>query len=183
MSEIIECRRENIEEIASRFLRGEVGIIPGDTIYGISSAVSEEGRMRIYEIKERPKSKSFIVLMTKKQLEESSLTVPSSLLALWPAPLTCILGSSDGSTLAVRVPDDEFLQALLPLSGPLYSTSVNISGSDSLLSFDSILPVFGDKVDFIVRRDGKGESMSSTLVDCTEKPYRVIRQGSYIFTL
>ena len=45
---------ENIEETVKRLKAGEVGIIPSDTIYGISSLVDDEAMERIYEIKERP---------------------------------------------------------------------------------------------------------------------------------
>ena len=55
MAAIVEV--ENIEETVKRLKNGEVGIIPSDTIYGISSMVNEEAMERIYEIKERPQSK------------------------------------------------------------------------------------------------------------------------------
>ena len=65
MAEIIDYGFDNIKRVAERLREGKVGILPVDTIYGISSVVSEEGSERIYEIKERPQNKSFIVLMTK----------------------------------------------------------------------------------------------------------------------
>ncbi len=183
MADIIGYERSNIGELASRLRRGEVGILPCDTIYGLSGIVNDEIKERLYQIKERPQSKNFIVLMTREQVKESNLIVPDDILALWPCSLTAILPASDGTTLAVRVPSDPFLSLLLPLSGPIFSTSVNISGSPSLLTFDEILPVFGDKVDFIVKSDTVNGGKSSTLVDATKKPYRVLRQGSYEFKL
>lgn len=179
MAQIIEYRRENIERIASLFRKGKLGVIPCDTIYGISGCVRDDVRERIYEVKERPQSKSFIVLMTKAQLSGSGLIVPEDILSLWPCSLTAVLGREDGTTEAVRVPSDPFLEELLPLSGPLFSTSVNISGRPSLLTYEEILPVFDDRVDFIVRAEKCGGGKSSTLVDATKKPYRILRQGSY----
>ncbi len=183
MAEIIDYGFGNIERVAECLGKGMVGILPVDTIYGISSTVSEEGSARIYEIKERPRNKNFIVLMTKDQVLSSGLIVPDDILSLWPCSLTAVLPYPDGRTLAVRVPGDEYLQRLLPLSGPIYSTSVNISGTASLLSYDEILPVFGGRVDFIVKNTDVRGGQSSTLIDATKKPYRILRQGSYILDL
>lgn len=170
---------ENIEETVKRLKAGEVGIIPSDTIYGISSLVDDEAMERIYEIKERPQSKKLIVLSDKASLESLGLIVPDSIMALWPSPLTVILPTKEGETLAVRVPDDKYLLTLLSETGPLISTSVNISGKPSLETFEEIYPVFSDRVDFIVRKENIVKGESSTLLDATKKPCRVIRQGAY----
>lgn len=183
MAVIIEHTSENIELVAERLRRGEICALPCDTIYGLSGIVTSACAERIYEIKERPKSKSFIVLMTKEQVERSVLIVPDDILSLWPCSLTAVLASPDGTTTAVRVPSDSFLLSLLPLSGPIYSTSVNVSGSASLLTFGEIEKTFGDRLDFIVRDDEVRGGASSTMVDATKKPYRIIRQGSYEFPL
>lgn len=179
----IEYSLDNVPEIAERMKRGEVGIFPCDTIYGICAVVSEETSEKIYKAKERPENKRLLVLMDKAHLAASGLVVPEEIAALWPAALTVILGDKEGNTTAVRVPDDPFLKALLPLTGPIFSTSVNLSGQPSLQSYETILPVFGDRVDFIVRKENLVPGMSSTLVDGTQKPYKVIRQGAYRFEI
>ena len=177
MAAVIEVN--NIEDTIKRLRNGEVGIIPSDTIYGISSLVTEEAMERIYEIKERPQSKKLIVLSDKNSLESLGLIVPDEILSLWPSPLTVILPTKGGDTLAVRVPDDKYLSSLLSETGPLFSTSVNISGKPSLETFEEIYPVFSDRVDFIVRKENIVKGESSTLLDATKKPCRVIRQGAY----
>ena len=177
MAAVIEVN--NIEDTIKRLRKGEVGIIPSDTIYGISSLVTEEAMERIYEIKERQQSKKLIVLSDKNSLESLGLIVPDEILSLWPSPLTVILPTKDGDTLAVRVPDDKYLSSLLSETGPLFSTSVNISGKPSLETFEDIYPVFSEKVDFIVRKENIVKGESSTLLDATKKPCRIIRQGKY----
>ncbi|MCI7606961.1 MAG: L-threonylcarbamoyladenylate synthase [Spirochaetales bacterium] len=170
---------DDIEEVASRLKRGEVGVIPSDTIYGISAIVSESAMERIYEIKERPQSKKLIVLSNKESLSSLGVIVSDDILSLWPSPLTVILPTRDGDTLAVRVPEDKYLSSLIALTGPLFSTSVNISGKPSLQSFSEILPAFSDKVDFIVKKDNIKPGESSTLLDATKRPCRILRQGAY----
>ena len=99
----------------------------------------------------------------------------------WPAPLTAIVRDREsGLTHAVRVPSDSFIQEVLRISGPIYSTSVNFSGEKSLLTFEDILPVFESLVDFIVKDPSVSGGMPSTLIDATSVPYRVLRQGAYI---
>lgn len=82
---------DNKEEVVMRLKRGEVGIIPSDTIYGISAIVSDKTMDRIYEIKNRPQSKKLIVLSDSASLEALKVIVPASVASLWPAPLTVIL--------------------------------------------------------------------------------------------
>ena len=160
---------------------GKAGIIPCDTIYGLSAIVHPDCAQRLYEIKRRPQSKSFIVLMTLSALRSSSLIVPEDIMERWPAPLTAIVkDGKTGETVAVRVPSDSYIQSVLEVSGPIYSTSVNFSGEKSLLSFDEIYPVFEDLVYFAVEDPSVHGGMASTLIDATEKPYRVLRQGAYI---
>ena len=177
MAAIIEVN--NIEDTIKRLRNGEVGIIPCDTIYGISSLVTEEAMERIYEIKERPQSKKLIVLSDKNSLESLGLIVPDEILSLWPSPLTVILPTKGGDTLAVRVPDDKYLSSLLSETGPLFSTSVTISGKPALETFEDVYTVFSEKVDFIVRKENIVKGESSTLLDATKRPCRIIRQGKY----
>lgn len=171
---------DDLEKVASLLNDNRIGVVPCDTIYGLSAKVGEENASRLYEIKRRPQSKNFINLMGLKDLESSFLDVPDVLYDVWPAPLTCILNTKDGgSTVAVRVPDDDYIQALLDLTGPLFSTSVNFSGSPSLVEYGEIKEVFGPLVSFLVKSDKKGTGLASTLVDMTKKPWHVVRQGSF----
>ena len=180
-AEIIERSDECAERTGRLLSEGCVGILPCDTIYGLSGIADKPRADRIYEIKRRPLSKSFIILMDKDTLQHSSLIVPDELMERWPAPFTAILKAPDGSTHAVRIPSDPFIQDVIAISGPIFSTSVNFSGEPSLLSFDDILPVFSDSVDFIVKDMNVHGGLPSTLIDATEYPFRVLRQGGYRF--
>lgn len=182
MADILDYSPMVANEIGNRLKRGEVGIIPCDTIYGICARATEESAERIYMIKKRPQSKSFIRLMTKKQIEYSSFSVPSDLIDRWPAPFSAIvMDRKTDSTVAIRVPSDDFLNTILPISGEIFSTSVNFSGSPSLQNTNEIIDSFSSLVDFIVIREDMPKGESSTLIDATKKPYHIIRQGSYRF--
>lgn len=171
----------SLEEVASLVQKGCVGVIPADTIYGISALADDKTAERIYEIKKRPANKSFIMLADIDYLRNGGFyDVPDRLYELWPCSLTAILMGRDGKTQAVRVPSDEYILSLVKKTGPIWSTSVNISGMANLNHADDIIARFQADLDFIVRKKAEGEnSLPSTLVDCTQKPYRVLRQGAF----
>ena len=68
MADILPYSMASAEEVGERLRRGEVGIFPCDTIYGLCGRADERIAERLYEIKRRPASKSFITLMDKSQL-------------------------------------------------------------------------------------------------------------------
>lgn len=178
--EVLYNDASSLDEVVRMLKSGCVGVIPADTIYGLSACAHSRSAERIYEIKERPQNKSLITLASLEWLEGSGLEVPSVLYSHWPCPLTAILRAVDGTTHAVRVPDDAYIQAIVAAVGPIWSTSVNISGQASLSRAEDIERVFAGKIDFLVRkRDEEEAGLPSTLVDCTSKPFRVLRQGVY----
>lgn len=182
MATILDYSFSVCNEVGERLKRGEVGIFPCDTIYGLCAKANDSNAERIYQIKRRPQSKSFIQLMTKEQVLASSLIVPSDLIDRWPAPFSAVVFDKNSSkTVAIRVPSDEFLQEVLPISGAIFSTSVNFSGYPSLQDSDQIIDSFSSLVDFIVVKRNLERGESSTLIDATKKPYHIIRQGSYHF--
>ena len=171
---------ETIPTLVEILKEGGTAVLPCDTIYGLS-AIYGAGEGALRALKGRSETKPFLVIATMDQAKELIPEIPQEILDAWPAPLTAVLNTADGGTLAVRVPDDTFLQRVLfRLGSPLYSTSVNISGEPSLLDFRSIRNRFESYVDVIVRGMEIQGTTPSTLVDATSRPFRVLRQGSFI---
>lgn len=171
---------ETLETISSLIKEGGVAVLPCDTIYGLC-AVYKLGEKALMDLKGRDSNKPFLVLATKKQALELCRDIPEDILSSWPAALTVILEKKNGEgTIAVRVPNDPFLQKLLEMVGaPIYSTSVNIAGEPSLLNLTAISKRFEALVDVIVRGDEVQGRVPSTLIDATARPYRLVRQGLY----
>ena len=120
------------------------------------------------------------LLFAADELKKSSLIVPPILYDIYPAPLTAILRDEDsGNTVAVRVPNDSFIGEIIKKVGPIWSTSVNISGQPSLTTFDEILAVFDSKVDFIVKKNIGSKGLPSTLVDFSSSEIKILRQGAF----
>ena len=158
-------------------------IMPCDTIYGIvcNSGPAEE---RIRDIKGRDNDKPFINLIPSSDYVSrlSGDKIDNTILSLWPGPLTLVLNSLSGGTVALRVPEDDFLRKILGLTGvPMVSTSVNRSGNPPLNSISDIISAFEKDVDMIIDGGDLLHSVPSTIVDMTVKPHKILRQGKCVF--
>lgn len=156
----------DIREAIKVLKRGGVILYPTDTIWGLGcDPNNEEAIRRIYSIKQREDSKSMLVLASDlAMLERYVEEVPDAaeqLIEASDSPLTIIypaarnvhslLIAEDGS-LGIRIPDDEFVQALLiAFRKPLVSTSANISGQPSPAIFKDISRTIINEVDYVVK--------------------------------
>ena len=182
---IVQKKEKNCISITSSLiLKNEVVIIPTDTIYGFSGLLSSE--KDLMNIKKREKSKKLIYLIEKPEmaLEHIDETFYSKFeldffFSHWPNPLTIIYKGKTEKTIALRCPKDEWLSSLLSNVGyPIFSTSVNISGQASMEKIEMIKKIFEKDVSLIVDAgDIKGKS--STILDVSERPFKVLRIGSY----
>jgi L-threonylcarbamoyladenylate synthase len=158
---------------------GGVVIMPCDTIYGLVGVVPDtEGRIR--ELKGR-QEKSFLRLIPDLGWlpRYSDGGLPEELKAYWPGALTIIFPAKKAGTVALRIPDNPLLLRVMSvLERPLFSTSVNSSGQPALWRIDDILSAFESRVDLIVAAGDRPQGVPSTIVDITQKPYRLLRQGA-----
>ncbi len=153
--------------------------MPCDTIYGIvGPAPASEARIR--ELKGRGE-KSFLQLIAGARLAGAlrrARPCRKRWPRYWPGPLTLIFPAGEGS-VALRVPADPRLRRLLErLDRPLYSTSVNRSGQPALWRIADILEQFEAAVDLVVDAGDLPGRLPSTIVDVSQRPFRVLRQGA-----
>ncbi len=175
---VIPVESENsISHIARILKEGGVAVLPCDTIYGLVG-IAPGTEEKIARIKGRPSEKRFITLVESAESVKkmSSENIEIELLSLWPGPLTLIIPVGSGAR-AVRVPDDAFLIDVIRSVGPIYSTSVNRSGEPPLKSVEEISRVFGRSVDLIVDAGTLPDRKPSTILDVTQHPYVLLRDG------
>ena len=156
-----------------------VVIIPCDTIYGIVGTVPET-ESRIRKIKRR-ETKPFIQLFSDPDHIENAydIVIDQKIVALWPRPLTVILQTKMEKTSSFRVPDDPWPVSLIKtVKKPLFSTSVNFSGMQSLWEIAEIKKYFDKRVDCIIDAGDLPEGQPSTILDAASSPYRILRQGA-----
>lgn len=172
-NDIVNC----IETLKS----GGTILYPTDTIWGIGcDATDEKAVEKIYKIKNRPDSKSMIILVADERdilqyvsspdlavfdfLEEQ--TRPTTIIFEGAVGLPDNLVAEDGS-VAIRIVQDEFCRHLIKrFRKPLVSTSANISGQPSPKSFSEISTDIKNSVDYIVqwRQDDVTESLPSQII-------------------
>ena len=169
---------DSLERIIQALADHKVVIMPCDTIYGIVGTVPET-YTRIADLKKR-KEKHFLQLIPGPDISPYSPdSLPDKLKQFWPAPLTVIVHDYHGGTVALRYPDDPFLQQILTALGrPLYSTSVNISGEPPLNTVAEIAGVFGCSVEMIVDGGSLEKKAPSTIVDLTRDRPVIVREGA-----
>jgi L-threonylcarbamoyladenylate synthase len=184
----------DIGDIADVLRGGGVVLMPTDTIYGLHAvATNERAVARIAAMKGRDDAKPFVVIGTSmQQLQDIGVDFPAEarevLQSLWPAPLTAILplrhpvaASRGAATLAVRVPNLDWLRALVAICGPLASTSANVAGEPPVETPEKFSYGAQTALDGIVDA-GPLSGEPSVIVDFTGDSTRITREGDRSFT-
>ena len=166
-----------LDDLAGVLRAGGVALIPTDTIYGLHALATDERAIaRIAAMKGRGDDKPFVIIASSlDQLRALGATVPQELSRIWPAPLTAILVAG-GGRIAARIPDLQWLRALLDRTGPLVSTSANRSGEPPIASPDALAQDLHDGLDAVLDQ-GLREGKPSTIVDFTGAEPRLVREG------
>ena len=168
---------------------GKVGVIPTDTIYGLTTLASnEEGVSRLYGLKKRYKKLGTFIAADIQQLISLGLDEKAlrAVAHLWPNPISIVtptlktggyLDLGKGS-LAVRIPKDEGLLELLRQSGPLVTSSANLFDQPPANTIPEAQAYFGDKVDFYVDAGERTDNPPSTIALFSDGKLEILRQGS-----
>jgi L-threonylcarbamoyladenylate synthase len=181
--------------VAQTLRRGDVGILPTDTIYGIvGSALNKKTVLRIYKHRKRNPKKPMIILIgdmryaTWKKFGIELPTAHRALLArLWPDAVSVILPCTakkfaylhrGTKTLAFRMPKPKWLRELLKKTGPLVAPSANWEGKLPAKTIREAEKYFSDRIDFYVDA-GRLTGKPSTLVRITPAgEVLVLRKGA-----
>jgi L-threonylcarbamoyladenylate synthase len=184
-------RRVTVEEAVELVDHGGVVVYPTETVYGVGGdAFNEDAVRRVYEVKGRPRERPVSVAVADTddiekvaRLDDGARRLVDELLPGSVTPLVPVRNrvpevvTAGGKLVGVRVPDDGTARRLLRRTGPLTSTSANVSGEPSVTSPQE-LGVFGDRVDGVIddgSRDATG-GVGSTVVDTTT--WEVVREGA-----
>ncbi|MDA8393065.1 MAG: L-threonylcarbamoyladenylate synthase [Actinomycetota bacterium] len=180
-----------LDTVAQALAAGEVVVVPTDTVYGLAVATAVPGATRrLFEIKVRPEKVALPVLVADE--DQASAVVDHVERAapvtarFWPGPLTVVLPrhqsfradlGGDGATVAVRVPDHDFVRDLCRRVGPLATTSANLHGSEPCLSAREAMERFREAVAVVVD-GGACEGLPSTVASFSDSSWTVLREGS-----
>lgn len=179
--------------LADRLKRGEVGVIPTDTLYGlVGSALNSIVVERIYKLRRRDTKKPMIVLISSiNDLAKFEIWLNKQskdfLTTYWPGAVSVILPCRGkkfaylhrgGETLVFRFPKHSSLIKLLKQTGPLVAPSANWAGEPSAETIRMAKKYFSDDIDFYVDM-GNLSGKPSTLVRLDKGGgWTILREGS-----
>ncbi|MFC6696869.1 L-threonylcarbamoyladenylate synthase [Nocardioides daphniae] len=194
LSTTTETERADAVEAASLAVnRGDLVVIPTDTVYGIAAdAFEPQAVQALLAAKGRGREMPPPVLISSAvTLDALATDVPEWGRALvrefWPGPLTVVchqqsslkwdLGETRG-TVAVRMPDHQVALAVLERTGPLAVSSANKTGVAAALNVEEAEEMLADSVAVFVDAGLAPGMVPSTIVDLTGSECRVLRMGA-----
>jgi L-threonylcarbamoyladenylate synthase len=192
-TEIISIDNPSTLQIAQQVLdNGGLIAFPTDTVYGVAAGIKNaNGIDRLYDAKLRDLTKAIPILVSSQdQLNRVSQNLPDSAAQLagklWPGALTLVVPIRPGlpanisptSTIGVRMPDYPFTLALLNCTGPLATTSANLSGGANTTTAEAVAEQLSGRIELILDGGKTPGGVPSTVVDCTVAPPRILRQGA-----
>lgn len=184
---------EEVEKAAALLRNGEVVAFPTETVYGLgANALDREAVEKIFQAKGRPQDNPLIVhCFTRAQLTDLVTEIPPEAKILmdkfWPGPLTLVLPKSAAipqvvsaglDTVGIRIPDHPLALELIQKTGfPLAAPSANLSGRPSPTRAEHVWADLQGKIPAILDGGETGWGLESTVLDCTVKPFRLLRPG------
>jgi L-threonylcarbamoyladenylate synthase len=176
---------------------GALVVVPTDTVYGLAALPDDaEAVQAVYRAKDRPEGMHLPVLAASPEQVRSlgvAFTEAAQTLARWwwPGPLTLAFGFEESAAsgaprpgwlagrteVAVRIPDHDFLRAVLAQAGPLLVTSANPHGAPTPRRAEDVAAALGGSVHLIVD-GGPLTEVPSTLVSVSGAAPVLKREGA-----
>jgi L-threonylcarbamoyladenylate synthase len=198
MSRYFDCadadqRARGIEAAVASVRRGELVVLPTDTVYGLGTdAFSLSAVAALLRAKGRGRDMPVPVLVGTAQTLDGIATRLSSearklVEAFWPGALTVVchqqpslawdLGDTRG-TVAVRMPLHPVAIELLVTVGPMAVSSANISGVPPATSAAEAREQLGEAVAVYLDAGRCADAVPSTILDLTGEAPQVLREGA-----
>ncbi len=176
-------------KVVSLLKSGAVGVVPSDTVYGlVCRATDKQAVTRLYALKSRENKPGTIIAAKLQQLIDLGLRARylKAVEGFWPNPLSVVIPCgeelaylhSGQQSLAVRIPDDEKIRAVLSQTGPLLTSSANQPGEPVATNLAEAQAYFGDSVDFYVDGGTITDPIPSTVIRVVDDAIEVLRKGA-----
>ena len=183
---------EEVKRTVEALQAGKTILYPTDTIWGIGcDATNSKACDKVFEVKKRPTNKSLIILIdSADRLKDYVADVPAcayDLIEHATNPLSIIYEEgmnlaknvSADKSVCIRVVDNDFCKEVIrQLGKPITSTSANLSGQSSALTFNDISEKIKQSVDYTVQlsHDVFGKPKSSTIIKLNkDNTFEIIR--------
>jgi len=203
MSEVFDCgeidpRAAGLRAAGLAVRRGELVVMPTDTVYGIAAdAFSPTAVQALLDAKGRGRdSPPPVLIPNTATLEALAAELPDPVRRLaerfWPGPLTIVLLANPslswdlgetGGTVALRIPADPLALDLLAVTGPLAVSSANLTGEPAATTAVGAREMLAESVAVYLEAGVVvGGGTSSTIIDGTRLTsdggtLRILRAG------
>jgi len=188
-------KRLNIDEAVEALKKGQLVVVPTETVYGLAAdGLNEKAIRKLYSIKGRPKNKPVMLQISNQHmLSDICVFVPAEakiiMQSFWPGPVSLVLKkvpevsgllSAGTDTIGIRMPDHQItLEIINKIGRPLAVPSANISGRKSLCSAEEVEEQLeGLEIAGIVDGGTCRLGLESTIVDLTGAKPEILREGA-----
>ena len=186
--------QKQLQEYCQKLKNGAVIAFPTDTVWGIGCLPENKiACQKIYSIKQRDGKKPLILLGENiddfsPYIQDFPPIAKDLAKKYWAGALTIIVKksplvadyvSSGLDTVGLRIPNHPVLLELLKNTGPLATTSANLSGEAAAMNLKQTKDYVGDKVDCIIDDFTiASQGIESTVIIIENNKYKVLRQGA-----
>lgn len=187
---------EEIQKAVEILKGGGIIIFPTDTAFGIGCRIDNEKAIeRLFDIRKRPRNQPVSVLVDSIEMAQDYLLPISEevqqklIKKYWPGALTIILQSridkvsnlvrGGENNLGVRMPNNKITLSLIKGVGvPILGPSANFHGEKTPYELKDLNPELIKLVDYVVSSQDKSGENASTVIDCSKKPWQILRKGA-----
>lgn len=187
---------KNIQKAIKILREGGIVIFPTDTAFGIGCRIDNEKAIeRLFDIRKRPRNQPVSVLVDSIEMAQDYLLPISEevkqklIKKYWPGALTIVLQSrtdkvpslvrGGGNNLGVRMPNNKITLSLIKGVGvPILGPSANFHGERTPYELKDLNPELIKLVDYVVSSQDKSGENASTVIDCSKKPWKILRKGA-----
>ena len=183
-------------ELIAGVCNGKVVSFPTDTVPAIAALPAKS--QLIFAAKNRPQTKPLILMGAKMKDLWQYIRGSTAELDIWqkvaqkywPGQLTLVLPASslvpdcmnpkNTGTIGVRIPNSSLAMGILKETGPLATTSANLSGEEPLETLKEIDEIFPEilTLDCWEFERKLGNGVPSTVAKWTGEGWQILRQGT-----
>ena len=186
---------KQVDEAVQVLNRGGIIIFPTDTAFGIGCRMdNQEAVEKLFKIRNRPATQPTPVLVSDLEMAQAYVKeIPEDVIRnlikpFWPGVLTIILKANldrvpllvrgGTETVGVRMPNNPIIGELIDKVGvPVLGPSANFHGTNTPYELKDLDPKLIALVDYVLEGQCSVKQVS-TVIDCTQTPWKVLRQGA-----
>ena len=183
-----------VEKAIKTLNQGGIIIFPTDTVWGMGCRIDRpEAIDRLFRIRRRPLTQATPALVSEIEMALAYWDSPSQIVRhlvekYWPGALTIIYKCKKNlvyspvrggrENLGLRMPNQpQLLKIIKQVGVPILGPSANFHGGKTPVNQTDLDPEIIKLVDYVlpgITTSGQ----ASTVVDCSQEPYRILRQGA-----